>query len=52
MNKVITSSPILALPRLSQPFIVECDAFGAGLGVVLMQNQWPIDFEKRNLNDK
>ena len=49
MKKIMSSCPILALPDFSQPFIVECDASGEGLGAVLMQNHHPIAFESRKL---
>ena len=51
MKTIMSSCPVLALLDFSQPFIVECDASGEGLGAVLMQNHHPIAFESRKLKD-
>ena len=51
MKVIMSSCPILALPDFSQPFVVECDASGEGLGAVLMQNHHPIAFESRKLKN-
>ena len=45
----MSSCPILALLDFSKPFVVECDASGRGLGVVLKKGQHPIAFERRTL---
>ena len=45
----MSSCPILALPSSTKPFIVECDASGGGVGVVLNQGQPPIAFERKKL---
>ena len=50
MNEVIRNCPILALPNFSKPFVLECDASGEGIGVVLKQGQHPIAFETRALH--
>lgn len=36
--------PVLGLPDFTQPFIVETDAYGNGLRVVLMENHRPLAF--------
>ncbi|WMV59039.1 hypothetical protein MTR67_052424 [Solanum verrucosum] len=39
LKTLLTTTPILALPVESKDFIVYCDAFHSGLGVVLMQDK-------------
>jgi hypothetical protein len=49
MKKVMSTCPILSLPYFSHPFILECDASGEGIGVVLVQNRHPIAYESQKL---
>jgi hypothetical protein len=49
MKKVMSTCPVLALPDFTQPFTVECDASGEGIGAVLMQNMHPIVYESQKL---
>ena len=49
MKEVIRNCPIIALPDFSKLFVLECDASGEGIGVVLTQGQKPIYFERRKL---
>jgi hypothetical protein len=45
MKKVMSTCPVLALPDFGQPFTLECDASGEGIGVVLMQSMHPLAYE-------
>ncbi|XP_037493683.1 uncharacterized protein LOC119370157 [Jatropha curcas] len=44
LKAAIISSPVLALPDFSKPFIVETDASKSRVGVVLMQDNKPITY--------
>lgn len=45
LKVVMRSCPILALLDFSQPFLLECDTSGEGVGAILMQGSHPIAYE-------
>lgn len=47
LKTALTTAPILALPDFNAPFVVECNASGTGIGVVLHQGNGPIAFFSR-----
>lgn len=47
---VMTSCPILALPNFSKPFTIEADAYGIGLGAVLMQVGRPLAYYSKAIS--
>jgi hypothetical protein len=44
-----TPTPTLARPNFQQPFTIESNAFGEGIGAVLTQQRKPIAFMSRAL---
>jgi hypothetical protein len=49
LKKALNTAPVLTLPDLGQDFTIECDASGAGFGVVLHQGAGLVAFFSRAL---
>ena len=49
LQQAMTTTPILAMPNFNEPFTIESDALGNGIGAVLSQQGKPIAFMSRAL---
>ncbi|XP_019158364.1 PREDICTED: uncharacterized protein LOC109155092 [Ipomoea nil] len=52
LKRALSSAPVLCLPNFAIIFVVECDASGVGIGVVLHQDGHPIAYFSRKLADR
>ncbi|KAB5521787.1 hypothetical protein DKX38_026106 [Salix brachista] len=52
LKQAMIQPPVLSLPDLNLPFVVETDASGSGLGAVLMQAGHPIAFISKALGPR
>jgi hypothetical protein len=50
VKHALTNAPVLAPPKLGEPFEVVSDASGVGLDAVLLQDGRPVAFENRKLS--
>ncbi|KAL0303326.1 UNVERIFIED_CONTAM: Retrovirus-related Pol polyprotein from transposon [Sesamum radiatum] len=51
LKRAMVTDPMLALPDMSKPFVVETDASNFALRGVIMQDDHPVAFESRKLKD-
>jgi len=52
LKQAMCSTTILALPNFTKYFVIECDASGTGIGVILMQEGRPLAFTSQQLSGK
>jgi hypothetical protein len=52
LKEAMCKALVLTTPEFTKTFIVECDALGNGIGIVLMQEGRPLSFESDPLKGK
>jgi hypothetical protein len=52
LKEAMSMTIFLALLDFTKNFVMECDVFGKGIGVVLMQNDRPLAFTSKQLSER
>ena len=52
LKQAVTNPPVFSLPDFTKPFVIECDAFGSGMGAVLMQDGRPLAYFSKALKGR
>ena len=52
LKEVMTSTPLLAIPNFKEPFVLETDASGTGIGAILSQSEHPIAYFSKKLSSR